>query len=99
MSRPIGTAAELERRRRRAVALVARGESRADVARILGVHPKTLARWLRLARQPHGLDAKPLPGPAPGLSDAHNSTGWRHCWRKAPGPTAGTTSSGPPPAR
>src|SRR5918912_431807 len=69
MSRPVGTAAELERRRRRAVELVAQGECRADVARILRVHPKTLARWLRLARRPHGLDAKPLPGPTPGLSD------------------------------
>src|SRR5919199_1885392 len=69
MSRPVGTAAELERRRRRAVELVAHGESRADVARILGVHPKTLARWLRLARQPHGLDPTPHPGPPPGLSD------------------------------
>jgi transposase len=59
----------LERRRRRAVALVAQGESRADVARILGVHPKTLARWLRLARAPHGLDPKPHPGRPAGLSD------------------------------
>jgi transposase len=69
MSRPLGTAAELERRRRRAVRLVERGEPRAAVARILGVHPKTLARWLRLARRPHGLDARPQAGPRPGLSD------------------------------
>jgi transposase len=69
MSRPIGTAAELERRRRRAVDLVGRGEPRAMVARILGVHPKTLARWLRLSRRPHGLDAKPQGGPRPRLSD------------------------------
>src|ERR1700685_1615300 len=69
MSRPTGTAAELERRRRRAVDLVGQGECRAAVARILGVHPKTLARWIRLARQPHGLDAKPQGGPRPGLSN------------------------------
>jgi transposase len=69
MSRPFGTAAELERRRRRAVSLVAQGETRATVARILGVHPKSLARWLRMARQPRGLDAKPPGGPRPGLSD------------------------------
>ena len=69
MSRPFGTAAELERRRRRAVDLVAQGESRADVARILGVHPKSLARWLRMARQPRGLDPKPNHGPPAGLSD------------------------------
>jgi transposase len=71
MSRPFGTAAELERRRRRAVALVTDGESRADVARILGVHPKTLARWLRLSRQPHGLEPTPHPGRPAALSDAH----------------------------
>src|SRR5215471_3844843 len=71
MSRPLGTAAELERRRRRAVALVAGGEPRSDVARILGVHPKTLARWIRLARRPAGLDARPHPGRPPALSDEH----------------------------
>jgi transposase len=49
MGRPRGSAAELERRRRRAVALLAKGEDRLTVARILGVHPKTLARWVRLA--------------------------------------------------
>jgi transposase len=59
----------LERRRRRAVELVAQGESRADIARILGAHPKTLARWLRLARQPLGLAAKPHAGRPPALSD------------------------------
>src|SRR6059058_1833942 len=69
MSRPIGTAEELERRRRRAVALVGQGESRATVARVLGVHPKSLARWLRLAKRPGGLDAKPQTGHSPRLSD------------------------------
>ena len=67
--RPKGTAAELERRRRRAVDLVDQGESPTLVARILGVRPTTIHRWRRLARQPHGLDAKPLPGPTPRLSD------------------------------
>src|SRR4051794_4370736 len=69
MSRPIGTAEELERRRRRAVELVRQGESRATVARVLGVHPKSLARWLRQAKLPGGLDARPQTGPPPGLSD------------------------------
>lgn len=68
MSRPIGTPAELERRRRRAVTLVEQGEARATVARIFGITAKTLARWLRLAREPEGLQAKPHPGPTPGLS-------------------------------
>jgi len=59
----------LERRRRRAVELADRGENRATVARILGVHPKTLARWVRSARRPNGLAAKPPAGPPPRLSD------------------------------
>jgi transposase len=40
------------------------------VAQVLGVHPKTVARWVRLARTPGGLDARPQPGPIPGLTDA-----------------------------
>jgi transposase len=69
MSRPIGTAAELERRRKRAVQAVADGHPRSAVAAVMGVHPKTVARWVRLSRQPGGLDARPQPGPTPGLAD------------------------------
>src|SRR5262245_24434475 len=70
MSRPTGTADELERRRVRAVLAVADGQPRTTVAQVLGVHPKTVARWVRAARQPGGLDATPHPGPTPGLTDA-----------------------------
>src|SRR5581483_1040011 len=70
MSRPIGTALELERRRERAVQAVAQGEARQTVAKVLGVHSKTVSRWVRAARRPGGLDAKPQPGPTPGLTDA-----------------------------
>ena len=70
MSRPLGTADELERRRKRAVQAVVEGQPRSAVAAVLGVHPKTVARWVRLARHPGGLDARPKPGPAPGLTDA-----------------------------
>src|ERR1700722_9158510 len=70
MSRPIGTAEELERRRQQAVQAVADGQSRMRVARALGVHNKTVAGWVRAARQPVGLAAKPQLGPPPGLSDA-----------------------------
>ena len=45
------------------------GASRATVAAVLGVHYKTVARWVRAAEQPGGLDAKPQPGPTPGLTD------------------------------
>lgn len=69
MTRPIGTAAELERRRRRAVELVDQGESPSTVARILGVHETSVHRWRRLARRPNGLDSRPIPGPRPALSD------------------------------
>ena len=70
MSRSTGTTDELERRRKRAVQAVTDGESRKTVAKVLGVHYKTVARRVRAARKPGGLDAKPPPRPAPGLSDA-----------------------------
>lgn len=46
------------------------GEPRRTVAKVLGVHYKTVARWVRQARTPGGVDAKPQSHPAPGLSDA-----------------------------
>jgi transposase len=52
------------------VQAVTDGEPRKTVAKVLGVHIKTVSRWVRAARQPGGLDAKPLPGPTPALSDA-----------------------------
>jgi transposase len=70
MSRPIGTSAELERRRRRAVDLMDQGESPPDIARILGVHRNSLYRWHSQARPGlDGLAAKPHPGPTPRLRD------------------------------
>jgi transposase len=68
MSRPLGTAAELERRRCRAVQAVDRGESPEVVARTYGVHRTSIYRWLALARRPDGLAARPHPGPEPRLS-------------------------------
>lgn len=59
--RPRGSPAELERRRFRAVELLEKGEPRELVARILGVDPRTLSRWRRLAREGN-LKAKPAPG-------------------------------------
>ena len=58
--RPKGTAAELERRRKRAVEAVRlEGLSPATVARAFGVHRVTVRKWLQAANVPHGLDAKP----------------------------------------
>ncbi|WP_088256054.1 IS630 family transposase [Fimbriiglobus ruber] len=68
--RPKGTAAELERRRRRAVELLERGETPAMVARILGVTPTSLHRWRRMGRQTDGLVAKPASGAKRRLSSA-----------------------------
>src|SRR5713226_563740 len=67
--RPEGSVQELERRRRRAVALVDAGERPSVVARILGVTRSSLSRWRRLARREDGLDAKPVVGRKPRLSD------------------------------
>jgi transposase len=70
MSRPIGTPAELERRRRRAVELLHQGESPSTVARILGIARPSLYRWRQAARSgPDGLAAKPHRGPVPRLRD------------------------------
>jgi transposase len=68
MSRPFGTAAELERRRCRAVQAIDRGESPEVVARTYGVHRTSVYRWLALARRPDGLAARPHRGPEPRLS-------------------------------
>jgi transposase len=71
MSRPIGTPAELERRRRRAVELVHQGEAPSTVARILGVNRNSLYRWRKAAEGGLGrLAAQPHPGPAPRLNAA-----------------------------
>jgi transposase len=67
--RPVGSAAELERRRVRAIQLVEQGESASLVARILGVHETSVHRWRRQARQQGGVAAKPAEGPKPRLSD------------------------------
>lgn len=62
--RPTGTAAELERRRTRAVELMNQGESPTVIARILGVCRTSLYRWKKMAQtDPQGLAAKPHPGP------------------------------------
>ena len=67
--RPIGTAEELERRRRRAVQLVNQGEHPDDVAHFLGCGRSSVYTWVKLARQaPEKLAAKPHTGPKPRLS-------------------------------
>jgi transposase len=71
MSRPLGTADELERRRRRAVELIDRGERPGVVARILGVDRTSVYRWRQAARRGGAaLAAQPHPGRPPALTGA-----------------------------
>src|SRR5271165_6444588 len=71
MSRPFGTAEELERRRTKAVQALERGESPTTVARVLGVDVASVHRWRRMARRPGGLAAVEQTGPTPRLNDTH----------------------------
>jgi transposase len=69
MSRPFGSSAELERRRRRAVALVQQGKRQVDVADFLGVDRCSVYRWCRVAAQDSQLlAAKPHPHRSPYLN-------------------------------
>lgn len=68
--RPLGTAEELERRRRRAAALVDEGRGVREVARMVGASAGSVTRW-RQALEKRGdaaLRAKPHPGRSPKLS-------------------------------
>ena len=67
--RPHGTPAELEKRRRRAIVLLARGQGVRDVARQIGCSPASVSRWQAevRARGPDALRAKPAPGRPPRL--------------------------------
>jgi transposase len=75
-----GSAAELETRRRLAVQRVHEGWKRADVAAFLGVHPETVAEWVRAHRAggDAALAAKPHPGRTPFLTPAQEEQvlGW-----------------------
>jgi transposase len=73
MSRPVGSASALEQRRRQAIIAVQKGDQVKDVARIIGVHPRSIYRWLNLSQHRDGLAAKPHPGPAERLSSAQLS--------------------------
>lgn len=55
---------ELERRRELAVERVLEGYSQESVAALLGIHPGTLSRWVRMAREggAAALKARPTPG-------------------------------------
>ena len=75
-----GSAPELERRRKLAVARVSEGYSQQEVAAILGVHRSTVSRWVCTARErgADALQAKPTPGRPRKLSARQEKTvlGW-----------------------
>lgn len=67
--RPTGTAEELERRRRRAVALLGQGHGVREVAHMVGASPGAVTRWREAheKRGDGGLSAQPHPGRWPKL--------------------------------
>lgn len=70
--RPKGSAAELERRRRRALVLLRHGMKPALVARTVGVARASVTRWRQVHRRrgDRALAAKPHPGRKPKLTPA-----------------------------
>jgi transposase len=70
--RPQGTGAELERRRRLAVARIRADYTQQEVAEFLGVSTRSVQRWMQAYRErgTAGLKAKPHPGATPKLSAA-----------------------------
>ncbi len=68
--RPHGTGAELERRRRLAVARVRSGYTQQEVADFFGVNVRSVQRWMQAYRERglRGLKAKPATGRPPKLS-------------------------------
>lgn len=69
--RPKGSAAELERRRRQAIALLEEGMQAAKVARLVGTSRASVTRWRQAYKQSgqEGLAAQKHPGRKPKLSD------------------------------
>ena len=68
--RPKGSAAELEQRRRQAVALLEHGMKAATVAKAVGTSPASVTRWRQAyeSQGPTALSAKPHPGRRPKLT-------------------------------
>lgn len=67
--RPKGTKAELEARRRRAVAMLSEGKGVCEVARLVGATSGAVTRWRQAFERegPEGLDSIPHPGSRPRL--------------------------------
>lgn len=74
--RPQGSPAELERRRLRAIALLRRDMPVHVVAERLGVDRRSVRRWKRAYAQRgrQGVQARPVPGRPPKLTDRQRGT-------------------------
>jgi transposase len=74
-----GTPAELEFRRRLAVQRLLEGYSADEVAEFFDVSPRTVWRWLALAREqgPEALTARPASGRPPKLAHTQQKIVWR----------------------
>jgi len=73
--RPIGSPKSLEKRRRRAMALVSQGLSLHEVARRVKASPASVHRWQQAWREggSSGLDPKPVPGRPGKLTDTQRA--------------------------
>lgn len=62
--RPLGSAAQLEKRRRKAMALLRAGKTYREVARMTRAALSSVVRWAQAYRRDrrHGLSARPTPG-------------------------------------
>jgi transposase len=68
--RPSGTAQQLEKRRRRAMAFLRTGKPYREVARLVQASVSSVVRWYQAYRRDrqHGLRARPTPGRPPRLT-------------------------------
>jgi len=73
--RPSGSTQQLEKRRRRAIALLRAGQAYRQVARVLGASLSSVVRWHQAYRRAPrtGLRARPIPGRPPRLTKAQQA--------------------------
>jgi hypothetical protein len=96
------TSEQMEERRLVAATLLRQGQlSQADIARHVGVSRASVCRWAATLAQegPHGLAARPIPGPSPRLDEkAWTRLGRlldRGPWRRALPPNGGRLGASP----
>jgi transposase len=69
--RPLGTAGQLEKRRRQAIALLRAGKPYREVACVVRASLSSVVRWMQAHRRDarRGLRARPIPGRPPRLTE------------------------------